>query len=52
MRRRNMDSMLTILLPVADRNIIAAEAEVRGISMAEVARDFLAEGMRARGLIH
>jgi hypothetical protein len=50
MRKRRMDSLITVLLPVADREIIEREADARGVSLAAVVRDFMNEGMKARGL--
>lgn len=50
MRKRKMDSLLTIALPGADRAMIEREADARGESLAAVVRDFMNEGMKARGL--
>jgi hypothetical protein len=51
MRKRRMDALVTVLLPIADREAIEREADSRGVSLACVIREFMAEGMRARGLI-
>ena len=51
MRKRRLDSILTILLPAADRLAIQSEAEARGESMAEVVRELISVGLEAKGLV-
>ena len=51
MRQRRMDSMLSIWMPAADRLVIERAATERGISMAEVIRGLMADGMKAQGMM-
>jgi|WetSurMetagenome_2_1015567.scaffolds.fasta_scaffold1024251_2 hypothetical protein len=51
MRERKMNSLLTISMSGTDRAMIEHEAGARGVSLSAVVRDFMAEGMKAKGLI-
>jgi hypothetical protein len=51
MRERKMDSLLTISMTGADRDLIEREAGVRGVSLSAIVREFMNAGMRAKGLI-
>jgi len=43
--------LLTISMQGADRAMIEREAGARGVSLSAVVREFMAVGMRAKGLI-
>lgn len=51
MRKRNLDSMLTLMLPSSMRSIIESVADERGVSRAEFTRELLNAGMVAKGLV-
>lgn len=50
-RKRKMDSLLTIAMPGAYRELIDREAEARGVSLSSVVRDYMSAGMKAKGVV-
>ena len=48
MRRRNMDSVITFLLPAKERGVIELIADEENVSIGQTVRDLLAIGLKAR----
>jgi hypothetical protein len=48
MRRRNMDSVITFLLPAKERGVIESIAHEEKASIGQIVRDLLAIGLKAR----
>jgi hypothetical protein len=51
MRKRRMETALTILLPISERKIIENVAEESNRSLADVTRELLEAGMSIKGLV-
>jgi hypothetical protein len=47
-----MDALVTVLLPIADREAVEREADARGVSLASVIRELMYAGMAAREVVY